>query len=187
MSVVLPIGTDDQAHQRPVRSSPTPVYDRTLAELRGAPRNWLVTGVAGFIGSHLLESLLAQGQRVVGLDNFAGGHRHNLMQVQAAVGAQAWLRFRFVEGDIRRLADCQAACEGVDLVLHQAALGSVPRSLADPITSNEVNIGGFLNMLVAARDAKVQRFVYAASSSTYGDHPGLPMVSSTLGRPGWSP
>ena len=148
-----------------------------------APRTWLVTGVAGFIGSHLLETLLALGQRVVGLDNFATGHHHNLAAVQAQVGEAAWARFNFIEGDIRELADCRRACAGVDCVLHQAALGSVPRSLADPITTNATNVSGFLNMLVAARDARVQRFVYAASSSTYGDHPGLPKVEDTIGKP----
>jgi UDP-N-acetylglucosamine/UDP-N-acetylgalactosamine 4-epimerase len=158
-------------------------YEQARHALRAAPRTWLVTGVAGFIGSHLLETLLALDQRVVGLDNFATGHRHNLDDVKSLVSAAQWTRFRFVEGDIRLLADCQAACQGVDLVLHQAALGSVPRSLADPITTNDVNIGGFLNMLVAARDARVQRFVYAASSSTYGDHPGLPKVEETIGKP----
>lgn len=158
-------------------------YDLTKDAARAAPRSWLVTGVAGFIGSHLLETLLGLGQQVVGLDNFATGHRHNLDDVRTAVGEAAWSRFRMVEGDIRRLDDCRTACQGVDLVLHQAALGSVPRSLADPITTNEVNVGGFLNMLVAARDAGVQRFVYAASSSTYGDHPALPKVEHAIGNP----
>jgi UDP-N-acetylglucosamine 4-epimerase len=151
--------------------------------LRQQPRTWLVTGVAGFIGSHLLETLLGLGQRVVGLDNFATGHRHNLDEVQALVGDEAWRRFRFIEGDIRNLADCQAACDGVELVLHQAALGSVPRSITDPITTNAANVTGFLNLLVAARDAGAKRFVYAASSSTYGDHPGLPKVEDTIGKP----
>jgi len=161
----------------------TTPYELTLQALRDAPRTWLVTGVAGFIGSHLLETLLGLGQKVVGLDNFATGHRHNLADVQRVVGDTAWSRFRMIEGDIRRLADCQAACDGVAFVLHQAALGSVPRSLADPVTTNDVNIGGFLNMCVAARDAKVQRFVYAASSSTYGDHPGLPKLEHAIGNP----
>jgi UDP-N-acetylglucosamine 4-epimerase len=151
--------------------------------LRSAPKTWLVTGVAGFIGSNLLEALLDLDQRVVGLDNFATGHRRNLDEVAALVGEARWSRFRFIEGDIRSLEACQAACLGVDFVLHQAALGSVPRSLADPITSNAVNVDGFLNMLVAARDAKVQRFVYAASSSTYGDHPALPKVEDRIGAP----
>jgi UDP-N-acetylglucosamine 4-epimerase len=158
-------------------------YAALQARLRALPRSWLVTGVAGFIGSNLLETLLGLGQRVVGLDNFATGFQRNLDQVRSAVGPEAWTRFRFIEGDIRDPATCAAACEEVDLVLHQAALGSVPRSLADPATTNAVNITGFLNMLVAARDAKVARFVYAASSSTYGDHPALPKVEDTIGKP----
>lgn len=168
------------AADNPTMTSP---YDSLQAQLRAAPRTWLVTGCAGFIGSHLVETLLNLGQTVVGLDNFATGHRHNLQAVQAAVGDAAWARMRFIEGDIRNLADCQAACAGVQVVLHQAALGSVPRSLADPITTNAANVTGFLNMLVAARDAGVQRFVYAASSSTYGDHPGLPKVEDVIGKP----
>ena len=158
-------------------------YQNLHQALRQAPRTWLVTGAAGFIGSHLVETLLGLGQQVVALDNFATGHRHNLDDVKASVGDEAWARLRFIEGDIRRLDDCRRACEGVELVLHQAALGSVPRSLADPITTNDVNVGGFLNMLVAARDAGAQRFVYAASSSTYGDHPGLPKVEHAIGNP----
>ena len=158
-------------------------YEVLQHQLREQPRHWLVTGAAGFIGSHLVETLLGLGQTVTGLDNFATGHRHNLAAVQAGVGADNWARFRFIEGDIRQLADCQAACQGVQIVLHQAALGSVPRSLADPITTNAANVTGFLNMLVAGRDAGVQRFVYAASSSTYGDHPGLPKVEHTIGKP----
>jgi UDP-N-acetylglucosamine 4-epimerase len=158
-------------------------YEEVQQELRAAPRTWLVTGCAGFIGSSLLERLLALGQTVVGLDNFSTGHRHNLDEVQASVGAGAWERFRFIESDIRDLDTCRAVCEGVDYVLHQAALGSVPRSLADPIATNASNVTGFLNLLVAARDAGVKRFVYAASSSTYGDHRGLPKVEETIGRP----
>lgn len=158
-------------------------YTELSAHLPGAPRTWLVTGVAGFIGCNLLETLLRLEQRVVGLDNFATGHRHNLEQVRRAVMPAQWARFTFIEGDIRRLEDCRAACAGVDYVLHQAALGSVPRSLIDPIATNAANIDGFLNMLVAARDAQVGRFVYAASSSTYGDHPGLPKVEDAIGRP----
>ena len=122
-------------------------------------------------------------QHVVGLDNFATGYQHNLDEVQSLVSPAQWANFRFIQGDIRQLADCHAACEGVDYVLHQAALGNVPRSLEDPITTNSTNIDGFLNMLVAARDAKVQRFVYAASSSTYGDHPALPKVEENIGKP----
>lgn len=163
-------------------SNPTP-FDRALASLSGAPRRWLVTGVAGFIGSNLLETLLRHGQDVTGLDNFATGHRHNLDLVKRAVSEQAWSRFHFIEGDIRDAEICRRACDGIDIVLHQAALGSVPRSINDPITTNATNIDGFLNMLVAARDAAVKRFVYAASSSTYGDHPGLPKVEDRIGRP----
>lgn len=147
------------------------------------PATWLVTGVAGFIGSNLLEALLRLDQKVIGLDNFATGHRHNLEQVKQLVTPEQWQRFQFIEGDIRDLATCHRACQGVDYVLHQAALGSVPRSLDDPITSNATNIDGFLNVLVAARDAGVKRFVYAASSSTYGDHPGLPKVEDVIGKP----
>ena len=158
-------------------------YQETLETLRGQPRTWLVTGCAGFIGSNLVETLLALDQRVVGLDNFATGHQRNLDEVRDTVSAGQWARFRFIEGDIRELDDCRRAAEGVDHVLHQAALGSVPRSLNDPITTNAVNISGFLNMLVAARDAKVKSFVYAASSSTYGDHPGLPKVEDRIGKP----
>ncbi|OYU00155.1 MAG: LPS biosynthesis protein WbpP [Burkholderiales bacterium PBB1] len=158
-------------------------YPALQSALRAAPKTWLVTGVAGFIGSNLLEALLMLDQRVIGLDNFATGHHHNLDEVRGLVGEERWTRFTFIQGDIRLSTDCQAACAGVDVVLHQAALGSVPRSLADPVTTNAVNIDGFLNMLVAARDAQVQRFVYAASSSTYGDHPALPKVEDRIGAP----
>ena len=147
------------------------------------PKTWLITGVAGFIGSNLLETLLQCGQRVVGLDNFATGHRRNLEDVQAVVGDEAWGRFQFIEGDIAQLDDCRTACRAVDYVLHQAALGSVPRSIEEPITSNRANIDGFVNMLVAARDVGAKRFVYAASSATYGDHPGLPKVEDQVGNP----
>lgn len=159
------------------------VFARQWQQLAGAPKRWLVTGCAGFIGSNLLEALLRNEQEVVGLDNFATGHAENLEEVRALVGEQAWSRFHFVEGDIRDLAVCHEVCAGVDFVLHQAALGSVPRSLADPLTTNAVNITGQLNMLVAARDAGVERFIYAASSSTYGDHPALPKVEDQIGRP----
>lgn len=158
-------------------------YAAQYSSIAGAQRTWLVTGVAGFIGSNLLEALLKLGQHVVGLDNFATGFRHNLDQVEHGVGAKAWSNFRFIEGDIRSLATCHEACKGVEIVLHEAALGSVPRSIDDPITSHETNVSGFLNMLVAARDAGVKRFVYAASSAAYGDHPGLPKVEETIGRP----
>lgn len=152
-------------------------------ELARTRMTWLVTGVAGFIGSNLLETLLRLDQQVIGLDNFATGHRRNLDEVQALVGRQCWANFRFIEGDIRDLDTCRQACEGVEHVLHQAALGSVPRSIDDPLATNGANIDGFLNMLVAARDAGVRSFTYAASSSTYGDHPGLPKVEDAIGRP----
>ena len=158
-------------------------YDELQKNLRTAPKTWLVTGVAGFIGSNLLETLLKLDQQVVGLDNFATGHRYNLALVESLVSREQWSRFRFIEGDIRRADDCAAACIGVDYVLHQAALGSVPRSINDPVATNATNVDGFLNMLLAARDAKVRRFVYAASSSTYGDHPALPKVENQIGRP----
>jgi UDP-N-acetylglucosamine 4-epimerase len=158
-------------------------YDTTREHLARLPRRWCVTGVAGFIGSNLLETLLRLGQEVVGLDNFATGFRANLDQVRGAVGEAAWGRFRFVEGDITRENDCASACAGVDFVLHQAALGSVPRSIADPQATHRANVDGFLNMLIAARDAKVERFVYASSSSVYGDHPELPKVEERVGQP----
>ena len=158
-------------------------YTQRLASLVAAPKTWLVTGCAGFIGSNLLETLLRHNQTVVGLDNFATGHAHNLDDVRQQLTPEQWSRFQFIEGDIRSLETCQFATRNVDYVLHQAALGSVPRSLKDPITTNDVNIGGFLNMLMAARDAHVTSFVYAASSSTYGDHPGLPKVEDTIGKP----
>ncbi len=158
-------------------------YQTVCEQLKSAPKTWLITGVAGFIGSNLLETLLKLDQKVVGLDNFATGHQHNLDEVQASVTTEQWSNFDFIEGDIREFADCQKACKGVDHVLHQAALGSVPRSIADPITTNDTNISGFLNMLTAARDAHVSSFTYAASSSTYGDHPALPKVEENIGNP----
>jgi UDP-N-acetylglucosamine/UDP-N-acetylgalactosamine 4-epimerase len=175
--------------------TPPGSYAALLNRLANERHTWLVTGVAGFIGSNLLESLLKLDQEVVGLDNFATGHRRNLDEVRGIVSTEQWARFRFVEGDIRDLDTCRAAMtfQGrlaertgstpVEYVLHQAALGSVPRSIADPITTNSTNIGGFLNILVAARDAKVRSFTYAASSSTYGDHPQLPKVEHTIGKP----
>ncbi len=158
-------------------------YNNIQKELQQNRKKWLITGVAGFIGSNLLETLLTMDQQVVGLDNFSTGHRHNLEQVQNAVTDEQWQRFTMIEGDICNLDDCRRSSEGMDYILHQAALGSVPRSIEDPITTNENNITGFVNMLVAARDAKVKSFVYAASSSTYGDHPGLPKVEEEIGRP----
>ena len=159
------------------------IYQNTLRSLSDTPKTWLITGVAGFIGSNLAEHLLELNQIVVGLDNFATGHKDNLVEVQSLVTPEQWSRFTFIEGDIRNQEDCIKACEGVDYVLHQAALGSVPRSINDPITTNAANITGFLNMLVAAQDAGVKSFTYAASSSTYGDHPALPKVEENIGKP----
>ncbi|MGO3742379.1 SDR family oxidoreductase [Kerstersia sp.] len=158
-------------------------FESVQAALKQTPRTWLVTGAAGFIGSNLLEKLLKLDQTVVGLDNFATGYQRNLDEVQARVTPAQWARFQFIEGDIRDIETCQRAAAGVNHILHQAALGSVPRSLADPATTNAVNISGFLNMLIAAKEAEVDSFVYAASSSTYGDHPGLPKVEDLIGRP----
>lgn len=158
-------------------------YEEIQSQLVECTETWLITGVAGFIGSNLLETLLSLNQNVVGLDNFSTGHKHNLEEVRRLVDPAQWARFRFYEGDILNLKDCETACSGVSKVLHQAALGSVPRSIDCPITTNKTNIDGFLNMLVAARDAKVTRFVYAASSSTYGDHPDLPKIEDKIGKP----
>jgi UDP-N-acetylglucosamine/UDP-N-acetylgalactosamine 4-epimerase len=157
--------------------------DKIKTQLKQYPNKWLVTGVAGFIGSNLLEELLNLGQIVIGLDNFSTGYRHNLEDVRSKVSEEAWRLLTFVEGDIKNVEDCHKVCNGVDYVLHQAALGSVPRSIDDPINTNQSNIDGFLNMLIASRDAKVKRFVYAASSSTYGDHQGLPKRENIIGRP----
>jgi len=171
-------------------------YEQFKARLFAEQHIWLITGVAGFIGSNLLETLLKLNQCVVGMDNFATGHQRNLDEVELLVSPEQWRNFQFIKGDIRNLEDCRSAMhfrhshEGenpdslpVEYVLHQAALGSVPRSVEDPISTNETNISGFLNVLVAARDAKVKGFVYAASSSTYGDHPGLPKVEDKIGKP----
>ena len=158
-------------------------YAQIKTQLSQSPKTWLITGCAGFIGSNLLEQLLTLNQTVVGLDNFATGHQHNLDEVQTQVTEQQWRCFKFIEGDIRNTEDCNQAVTNVDYILHQAALGSVPRSIADPILTNSANITGFLNMLVAAKNAKVKTFVFAASSSTYGDHPALPKVEDTIGKP----
>ncbi|HIC40028.1 MAG TPA: Vi polysaccharide biosynthesis UDP-N-acetylglucosaminuronic acid C-4 epimerase TviC [Piscirickettsiaceae bacterium] len=162
-------------------------YEQLQEHLKNNQNTWLVTGVAGFIGSNLLEKLLILNQKVVGLDNFDTGHQHNIDQAvedaNKATGKDLSDNFKFINGDIRELDDCKEVCNGVDYVLHQAALGSVPRSIEDPINTNRANIDGFLNMLVASKDAKVKRFVYAASSSTYGDHPGLPKVEDKIGNP----
>jgi len=157
--------------------------EQVRQDLATAPAHWLITGAAGFIGSNLLEALLKLGQHVTGLDNFFTGHRRNLEEVRARVTPAQWANFNFIEGDIRALEACRAACDGADYVLHHAALGSVPRSLQDPILTNECNVSGFLNVLEAARGAGVKRFVYAASSSTYGDHPDLPKVEDKIGKP----
>jgi len=158
-------------------------YQAILNHLNEQPKKWLITGVAGFIGSNLLEALLKNNQIVTGLDNFSTGFPHNLEQVKSLVTPEQWQRFNFIEGDIRDFNTCKEICTDINYVLHEAALGSVPRSIADPINTNASNISGFLNMLVAARDAKVNRFVYAASSSTYGDHPDLPKVENKIGNP----
>lgn len=158
-------------------------YSNVRTELVAAPKVWLVTGVAGFIGSNLLETLLRLEQRVIGLDNFSAGHRRNLDEVKSLVTAAQWARFQFVEGDICDEGSCRRAVAGADYVLHQAALGSVPRSIAEPLTTHAANVTGFLNMLVAARDAQVKRFVYASSSAIYGDHPGLPKLEDKIGDP----
>jgi UDP-N-acetylglucosamine/UDP-N-acetylgalactosamine 4-epimerase len=166
-------------------------YEELHKELKNKKYTWLVTGAAGFIGSNLVEKLLILNQKVVGLDNFETGYQYNLDQALEDVSATLATEskqlntdnFKFIEGDIRNIETCHEACKGVDYVLHQAALGSVPRSIEDPIRTNKSNIDGFLNMLVAARDAKVKHFVYAASSSTYGDHPNLPKVEDKIGTP----
>ncbi len=158
-------------------------YSQIKKLLHEKQKTWLITGVAGFIGSNILETLLLLNQKVIGLDNFITGYKNNLDEVKAEVGESKWSNFHFIEGDIRNIEDCRSACKGVDYVLHQAALGSVPRSIADPISSNEVNIGGFLNILIAARDESVSSFTYAASSSTYGDHPALPKKEENIGNP----
>ncbi|MDW2113374.1 NAD-dependent epimerase/dehydratase family protein [Vibrio sp. 1731] len=158
-------------------------FEQIKSELVAAPKTWLVTGVAGFIGSNLLETLLKLNQKVVGLDNFATGHQRNLDEVKGLVDVNQWGNFTFIEGDIRNYEACKDAVKGVDYVLHQAALGSVPRSIADPITTNAANITGFLNILTAAKEEQVVSFTYAASSSTYGDHPALPKVEENIGSP----
>jgi UDP-N-acetylglucosamine 4-epimerase len=161
----------------------TDLPDPVEAKLRARPRRWLVTGSAGFIGSHLVEVLLRAGQEVASLDNFATGHRANLEDVRRQVGEAAWARHRFIESDIGDERACAEACRGVDIVLHEAALGSVPRSISEPLATHQTNATGFLNVLIAARDAGVERFVYAASSSTYGDLQASPKVEDRIGRP----
>ena len=159
------------------------ISTNALNRFYNSQSRWLITGVAGFIGSNLLEFLLQNNQIVVGLDNFSTGFQRNLDEVKNIVGPDKWRNFKFIEGDIRNLDCCRVACSDIDYILHQAALGSVPRSIDNPLLTNEVNISGFLNMLIAAKDSKVKKFVYAASSSTYGDHPGLPKVENIIGKP----
>jgi UDP-N-acetylglucosamine 4-epimerase len=158
-------------------------YELVQQKLKDETKSWLVTGAAGFIGSNLVEKLLTLNQRVVGIDNFSTGHKSNLNEIQSLVSNYQWSNFTFIDGDIRDLALCNQACRCVDYVLHQAAIGSVPRSINDPIFTNENNIDGFLNVLIASRDSKIKRFVYAASSSTYGDHPDLPKIEEKIGNP----
>ncbi|MBF0104200.1 MAG: Vi polysaccharide biosynthesis UDP-N-acetylglucosaminuronic acid C-4 epimerase TviC [Deltaproteobacteria bacterium] len=161
----------------------TAYFDSVRGRLKLLQKNWLVTGVAGFIGSNLLEALLKLDQRVVGIDNFSTGKQQNLDDVRSQVTEGQWRNFRFVEGDVCDFTQCLAVTRGIDYCLHQAALGSVPRSIEDPLKTNQNNITGSLNVFIAARDNKVKRTVYAASSSTYGDHPGLPKVEDQIGRP----
>ena len=158
-------------------------YEQVKQNLLKNPKTWLVTGAAGFIGSNLLEALLRLNQKVVGLDNFSTGHQCNLDEIKAEVSATQWQNLQFIEGDICDYQTCENVVDGIDYVLHQAALGSVPRSISDPITSNAANITGFLNILQAAKEAGVESFTYAASSSTYGDHPALPKVENSIGQP----
>jgi UDP-N-acetylglucosamine 4-epimerase len=157
-------------------------YEETTSDLRNSPKTWLVTGVAGFIGSNLLENLLLMGQRVVGLDNLSTGHQQNLEGVREIVGEERWRGFCFHQGCITDLAVCRKACDGVDLILHQAALGSVPRSIGAPLPTHGSNVTGFANMLWAAKEAGVRRFVFASSSSVYGDSPRLPKVEEVVGK-----
>lgn len=159
------------------------LYESVQAELQQQPKKWLITGVAGFIGSNLLERLLKLDQQVVGLDNFSTGFKENLESVREAVSVEQWDRFTFFEGDICDYKTCEHVVKDADYVLHQAALGSVPRSINDPLTTNNSNITGFLSILHASKEARVKSFIYAASSSTYGDHPGLPKVEPIIGSP----
>jgi len=158
-------------------------YTDVCKKIEKEPAHWLVTGAAGFIGSNLVQALLNLNQKVTGLDNFSTGFQHNLDEIKDSVTAKQWENFLLIKGDIRDIETCASACKNQDYVLHQAALGSVPRSISDPLNTHANNITGHLNMLVAARDAGVKRFVYAASSSTYGDHPALPKVEDKIGRP----
>ncbi len=165
-----------------MNASNSSAYETLAARLKAEPKTWLVTGGAGFIGSNLVERLLRLGQRVRCLDNLYTGYRRNLEEIQRTVSQTEWSRFEFVEGDICVPEVCDGSCAGVDYVLHQAAMGSVPRSLEEPLNSFQINVGGTLNMLQAARTHNVKRFVYASSSAVYGDHPGLPKVEQEIGN-----
>ncbi len=158
------------------------IYSKIKAQLKQNPKNWLITGVAGFIGSNLAQELLELNQNVIGVDNFVTGHRYNLKEIKKALTPLQWENFTFIEGDIRDFSTCHSVSRDVDIVLHQAALGSVPRSIDNPIVSNDSNVSGFLNMLTAAKDNGVKRFVYASSSSVYGDSKELPKVESKTGN-----
>ena len=158
-------------------------YKKIINQLQRNPKTWLVTGVAGFIGSNILETLLKLNQKVIGLDNFSTGHQANLDEVMCLVSNDQWKSFEFINGDVRNYEDCVRSLKNVDYVLHQAALGSVPRSIEDPIITNNANISGFLNILDASKNSSVKSFTYAASSSTYGDHPALPKKEDVIGRP----
>ncbi len=160
-----------------------PKYQAVLDYLKDNKKKWLITGVGGFIGSNLLEKLLKLNQSVIGIDNFSTGYKVNLESIKNSVNKEQWKDFSLIEGDIKHLEVCQQGCEGVDYVLHQAALGSVPRSIKDPLNTNISNVDGFLNILVASRDSAVKNFIYAASSSTYGDHPDLPKKEHLIGNP----
>src|SRR5437867_880796 len=188
-----PAGTEDGSHPlqagqnqsslKTARTIQMTAYEKLRTELKSKPKAWLVTGAAGFIGSNIIATLLKLGQKVVGLDNFATGNKKNLAEVKQLVGPARWKNFNFIAGDIGDWDSCQRACRGADYVSHQAALGSVPRSIEEPLVANESNVTGFLNMLVAARDNEVRRFVYASSSAIYGDHPGMPKVEDVIGAP----
>ncbi len=164
-------------------NSRNPIYERVCSQLENSPRRWLITGVAGFIGSNLLEELLKMGQFVIGLDNFSTGKRENLQQVEQIVGKEKWKNFRFVEADLCELDICRTLCSDVDIVLHQGALGSVPRSIEFPADSHSANATGTLNVFIAAKEKKVKRVVYASSSAVYGDDPALPKIDDRIGKP----
>ncbi len=158
-------------------------YEQCLEDLRAQPRKWLVTGCSGFIGSHIVETLLGLGQRVIGVDNLATGSQANINDVLEKVGSEAWAKFTFLEGDVRNLVTCRAACAGVDAVVHQAGFVSVPLSMQKPLDCHATNVTGTLNLLLAARDAGVRSFVYASSSAVYGDEATMPQREDRIGQP----